>query len=687
MSAAWHGGVQFEGVEQWVGNVELRAAIDAAMTWWFERDFGLVDCLVGGGSTNCPCGTPGLWNTNWFSNTILVPNIVSQVCLLVDTPPSPSLPKLSEAQLGNCTRIVLRSYGTFDHGYGFSVGANTLDIAKAGIDEGLLIGNMTMLSDAYRRIHQEVRTMTQVKDDGIRPDGSFGQHRGLIYNGNYGKDYLNGVLDVEITAASTPYAAGEESIDAVETLVDGDSWMVYENSETGVVHWDTSVVPRFIMFPVIDGQATARINLNLTKITVLGELWNSGIMQDFATSLSERSGDANAGSLVGERVFYANDYMVHRGKNYVSTLRMFSSRTINTECVNSQNLLGFHLSDGTRYTYVSGAEYIDIFAAWDWNLIPGTTTDYGNTPLNCAKTEHTGVEPFVGGVTTGSTGIGVMRYTNPMTRQFGFQKAWFFLKGDREHVMVNNVRSQSSAPVLSILDQKKRKGPVIVDGRDVSSSSEWETGGSSHAKPLSLWHDNVGYVFPRSRDSPPGNPLVVKVGERFGNWSTIGTSSQPPYTVDLFTAYFNHQSQSLSNWSYTSTSYTTFPSISSRSFASLLRNREPVGVLEISNDSAASAIYDKRHDVLYVVFWSAGGGSLEYPCCDGRTASLSTGVNLAVVFDTRQGIITVADPGQSLSNARVVLRGRCVGGERVLEIPLPVGPLAGRSVSRSIYGS
>lgn len=44
------------------------------------------------------------------------------------------------------------------------------------------------VSDAYRRIHQEVRTMTQVKDDGIRPDGSFGQHRGLIYNGNYGKD-------------------------------------------------------------------------------------------------------------------------------------------------------------------------------------------------------------------------------------------------------------------------------------------------------------------------------------------------------------------------------------------------------------------------------------------------------------------------------------------------------------------
>lgn len=54
-------------------------------------------------------------------------------------------------------------------------------------------------------------------------------------------------------------------------------------------------------------------------------------------------------------MFYANDYMVstdtsredsdpnypsqvQRGEGYVTTLRMFSSRTQNTECVNSQNV-------------------------------------------------------------------------------------------------------------------------------------------------------------------------------------------------------------------------------------------------------------------------------------------------------------------------------------------------------------
>ena len=29
--------------------------------------------------------------------------------------------------------------------------------------------------------------------------------------------------------------------------------------------------------------------------------------------------------------------------------------------------LGFHLSDGTLYTYLHGNEYEDIAAAWDWN--------------------------------------------------------------------------------------------------------------------------------------------------------------------------------------------------------------------------------------------------------------------------------------------------------------------------------
>ena len=94
--------------------------------------------------------------------------------------------------------------------------------------------------------------------------------------------------------------------------------------------------------------------------------------------------------------------------NYVSTLKMYSSRTHNAECTNTQNPFGFHLADGTTYTYVTGDEYEDIAAAWDWNMIPGTTVDYGATPLNCDTENQVGVENFVGGASTGKLGAAVM---------------------------------------------------------------------------------------------------------------------------------------------------------------------------------------------------------------------------------------------------------------------------------------
>lgn len=45
-----------------------------------------------------------------------------------------------------------------------------------------------MLTDAYSRIHNEVIIENATLADGIRADGSFGQHGGVLYNGNYGKD-------------------------------------------------------------------------------------------------------------------------------------------------------------------------------------------------------------------------------------------------------------------------------------------------------------------------------------------------------------------------------------------------------------------------------------------------------------------------------------------------------------------
>ncbi|KAF8973958.1 polysaccharide lyase family 8 protein [Flammula alnicola] len=669
MAGAWHGGLA--GGEQFVKDPNLKAAISNAMDYWFGRDFTNPACLYSGGTSACPCSNPdnSLWNTNWFSNVILIPEFVSQVCLLLND-------TLVPTQLENCTHMTGRTYGTFDHnvkGVGTLTGANALDVAKIGIDQALLTYNVSLITDAYRRVHLELQIENGVKVDGIRADGSFGQHGGILYNGNYGKDYANDLLDLEVEAGGTMFAASSDSQNALATLFDGDRWMIFRNTITGVLHWDFSVLGRFISFPVIDQQATGSIKINLTEVLELGELWSSSSLTNFATSLASNTTNANAGKLEGNRMFYANDYMVHRGKNYVTTVKMYSSRTRNTECTNSQNPEGFHLSDGTVYTYLVGNEYEDISAAWDWNLIPGITVDYGATPSVCGTTKQTGIESFVGGVSDGKIGAAAMTYTNPLTKSLHFQKAWFFLKDDVQHVMISDISSTTNASVLSVLDQRLHTGSLIVDGAQSQSMAK--------ATAETLWHGNVGYLLSGLNNSAT---LSVQIGEKTGAWSTIGTSTQPPETVDLFAAYLEHDNIS------TPISYTVFPGTTHGSF---LQKSSQASLQTIQNDASISAVFDETNQIAMFVFWQATGGTVTFrPGPKFAPITVAVTENLAIIYRLATGEVTVSDPSQSLITAQVSFalgigrKPQGWGSELIKTIvfQLPSDSLAGSSVTETL---
>ncbi|KAF9453782.1 polysaccharide lyase family 8 protein [Macrolepiota fuliginosa MF-IS2] len=672
MAAAWHGGLK--GGEQFVKDDNLHSKISLAMDYWFGRDITNLNCLINGGTSLCPCDNPDntLWNTNWFSNVILIPELAGETCLLLND-------TLTETQFDHCTNMTGRSYNLFLRPFNevtFLTGANTLDVAKIGTDEALLNLNVTQIADALRRVHEEVVIQEAVKADGIRPDGSFGQHGGVLYNGNYGKYFLrihtNDIVDFEIETAQTQFAASPESQSALATLFEGDHWMIYRNSLTGVLHWDFSVLGRFISFPVIDAQATESIKLNLTEIGQLGELWNSPIITQFAQSLSADDDNANAGKLVGNRMFYDNDYMVHRGRNYVSTVKMFSSRTENTECTNLQNPLGFHLSDGVHYTYLKGNEYEDISAAWDWNLIPGITTDYGATPLSCNQTGFTGIENFVGGASNGDIGIAVMRYTNPLTKALKWQKVWFFLEDDVQHTMVSNITSTSDKPVYSVLDQRRHDDAIFID-----DGQEYKIEASS--SPLSsatLWHGGVGYALSGLGDN---DTLHVEVGEKTGPWTAIGTSTQPPATVDLFSAWVEHGSPA------GAISYSMFPGTT---FDSFLKKQLQLRLQTLCNDGSVAAVYDEAHKTVMVVFWEQNGGSVTFTPPKYAPITISTNGNIALIYRFDDAAIFVSDPSQTLAAVEVDLSlgaGRKPpqwGPHRPKSfvISLPTGGLAGSSV-------
>jgi hypothetical protein len=293
------------------------------------------------------------------------------------------------------------------------------------------------------------------------------------------------------------------------------------------------------------------------------------------------------------------------------------------------------LADGTVYNYLRGDEYEDISAAWDWNLIPGTTTDYAATPLSCTNNQNLGVEAFVGGASDGRVGAAAMRYTNPVTSALKWQKAWFFLDNDVQYIMLSALSSTSGKPVYSVLDQKRRNGEVVVDGVAVGSGKTTKT-----AK--TLWHGNVGYAFANSA----GSALTVDVGVKSGAWSAIGTSPAPPASVELLAAYIENKGGDA-----TSLAYTVFPGTTRTQFQTKTNKFK---IRTVAANSTVSAIFDPVSESLYAVFWSASGGSITFtPVLTTAPITLTSNRNSIVIYKVKERKVIVSEPSQNQTTLQV----------------------------------
>jgi hypothetical protein len=376
----------------------------------------------------------------------------------------------------------------------------------------------------------------------------------------------------------------------------------------------------------------------------------------------------------------------------VTTVKMLSNRTLTSECVNVQNTQGFHLSDGALYTYTTGAEYEDMYATFDFNLVPGTTTDYGNTPLACNITLAGGNDTYAGGASAGDVGVAAMRYINPLTRALSFHKAWIFFPDNVQHVLVNSISSTSPAPVFSVLDQRLHAGDIYLDGERVASGNYCDV--------ESLWHAGTGYIFPADQQTE----LSIDAETKTGDWKAIGTSTQPKSTKDMFAAWVVHDSEDLT----APIEYSIFPAMDSNDeFENKADRCTPQSV---ANTDVVSAAVDATKRVLGAAFWTTGGGSVFIPQM-GMTIYVDQPVVLVLKLTgngSSSGELSVADPTQenTVMNVRIVWvskghrRGEgCIGHhcsppvhrgykgqpEVKMSIQLPSGGMAGSTVTQEFH--
>jgi hypothetical protein len=347
---------------------------------------------------------------------------------------------------------------------------------------------------------------------------------------------------------------------------------------------------------------------------------------------------------------------------------MYSSRTVNSECINVQNPFGFHLSDGAIYNYLSGDEYVDVFGAWDWELIPGTTVDIGGTPLVCKGSKTKGKRSFVGGATDGNTGIAVMDYLNPKNGNLEFKKTAFFFPSGYA-IQIGPIDSRNkTAQLVTVLDSRKRNGDIYVSGKKKNTDTTYLV-----PKTNSIWHDKIGYYFPSAES------LFVNSRPKAANWPAIGISVGNE-TQQLWTSYIKHP---ITNTTGLLTQYVVQPNIKQSTFAdNVASNNIPIALAFKASSPLVNAAYSAADNSIALAFWTAGSYKTPW-----RSITVTTDQPCVILIRntaSKSYRITVADPSQSSTLEFIKLNIKIGNVTKSATFALPSDVLAGRYVVKTL---
>ncbi|ELR12955.1 polysaccharide lyase, partial [Acanthamoeba castellanii str. Neff] len=567
----------------------LLAKIVMGLDWWLVRDYSDEGCTDTNDPSDC-CGMTGMWHPNWWWNMVGVPLRIGPTCLLLRSA-RPSV--LTPTRRAGCSAILRRS------DWRGATGANTLWLAQGAVWDSLLRNDQTKVAAAYGASEREAR-YSPGSEDGIKRDGSFLQHSGVLYTGGYGSAFASVYVALFSAAAGTSFAPSAVGQEVFSKLVlDGLRWAVVHSPQRQVSFFDPSVTGRGIA----RRSSGAGLGLDFTALANLTVGWaRQAEFADFARMFESREGSG----LTGNRIYPAADYMVHRRADYVVSIKAFSERVATSECINAENRRGLHLSDGAMFVHRSGKEYCGgpdqaedaaVFPLWDWHHVPGTTVDWGVDRLECSQVYSKGLTGFVGGASDGTYGAFAMRFVSAFTTNLSLKKAWFMFDDEIVVLVADITSADPRAPVHSVLDSKVLHGNVYTSV--LGNQAPLDIGVQSTTWPWWLHHDGVGYVFPGNVNTLESVALHLDLTKpRTGNWSAIGSDAGTS-TLPTFTAWLTHQQPPVAG---DSLAYVLVPSVSLDAF-------DPRRTLEagevVSNSATSLVVVHRGLGLAGVVLWAA----------------------------------------------------------------------------------
>ena len=555
---------------------------------------------------------------NWWFNKIYFPQKLGEILLFMREFDG-FIPQTTAVDIDEPEILSLFQPTALNDVTSHGTGANAIDIGVHYVYRGLLMENSTILEGTRNRLEA-------ILAENIEGDMVYQDHGPQIMIASYGWVFCNGLMRLASYLADSP-AAFDTNAQNFGTVLD-----FIRNTQASSARggsWDFSVMGRSI-------SRNNALNANMNYLQSIADYIDPANATEYLDILSRLKGTNPPDYNVREfnKHYWASDYTQHARSGYLFTVRNTSTRTVEAESGNGENLKANYLSYGANFISIDGDEYTNIMPVWDWSMIPGTTFPYVTSfPPRSNWGFNFGTTTFVGGVSDGVHGASVLNLD-----EAGIQakKSWFFF--DDEIVCLGaGIVDSSNRNVRTTINQTWMNAAsyscVVGSASETMQSVSSVTYNDTNLKYLR--NNKFGYYFPNQ-----GN-VKYTMKSQSGTWNSINsngsTDNESGYVFSLWLDHGNNPS----NANY---SYIIVPGIDS---AIKAQNYDANAIDIVENTVSIQAVYHKTLDVLQVIFHQAGTVTFE-----GKSVTVN---NPCALMFKNGTLVTVSNPSQSHTGVSVTI--------------------------------
>ncbi len=559
---------------QYYKNEDLGDNIHLAYNYWVNKD---------------------LVNPNWWYPQIGVPQNIGVIMLLMQD-------EINAEQWQKGMTIMDRVV------FGKNTGQNLVWVSSNIVLRSILKNDTTLLTEATEKIRNEMQMANDV--EGLQPDYSFHQHGRQLQFGNYGLHFLEDQVKWMFILKDSEYDYAPDQIELMrDYFAQGQRWVIWK----GVYDINSSGRQLFPNEQVKKYKRVYKAAVEMKK--------NDPNHSDLYKTISKGN------ELIGVKHFPFSELTVQRTEQYISTIRMCSSRIKGSESGNGENLSGYYLADGAMYVMKTGKEYLNIYPYWDWRKIPGTTSVRDTVKLpEIGWGSYNIASDFVGGLTYDDCAITSMQYK----RDGITANKSYFLFPEFTVCLGSGISGQSNQHLQTTIEQCFSTSPLYNSNGKVLSKDRT-------ANAASFWHQESGYIINQGKD------IVVDVEKKAANWSNvIDWWSEKEEAKNVFTLSIDH-GKDIKNDKY---AYAVFPNMKKENLAKI--DQEQAYQI-ISNTEEIQAVQFDNYTA--IVFHKPGtikiNNSIEIAC--------NVPAILSCKEDHNQLQIAICDPTQKLESGQITV--------------------------------